>query len=260
MPDVTTQPCYTGEPSTTNRGACHAGTQSCIGTLGACMGQQLPVAENCFNEIDDDCDGHLNDGCPASISLGDPVQLSTRGGTGGNENDVAMCPTGSIVTGLSAQLSSANNPAYLVSLTPTCAIPTLVRGTDAYSIMLTPTDSPPIFKSTDGARDGTSRIACSKDISMSAGVQGSNEGSKTVLESIGLDCSVVTLSLDNANHLLFNWTPDPDNSKLISVQITPPIWNDGCGPDSVLIGFHGRTGAQIDQVSGMCAPLVVNYK
>src|SRR5690348_4201876 len=126
MPDVMQQPCYTGEPETTNRGVCHGGMQSCIGTLGACMGQQLPAAaENCYNDVDDDCDGHINDGCPASVTVGDPDPLSARGGTGGNPTS-SMCPPGTLVTGVQVQLSANNvSPGYVVSLQPSCATPSL---------------------------------------------------------------------------------------------------------------------------------------
>lgn len=260
MPDVTTQPCYTGEPETTNRGACHGGMQSCIGTLGACMNQQLPApVENCFNDLDDDCDGHLNNGCPASIALGDEHDLVTRGGTGGTAHD-SLCLPGSIVTGISAKLSSANNPGYITFLQPTCATPTLSRGASAYTIALTPTDSPAALIPTDSSRDGTSVLACAAALSMVTGVQGSNEGSKSVVDTIGIDCSTLTIALDAQNKVQFTWAADNTDSRVVGAQFTSPPWNDTCAPGEVLIGFKGRTGAQMDQVQGVCAPLIVNYK
>jgi hypothetical protein len=60
-----TQPCWSGEPSTKNEGACKAGTQSCSnGAWGACAGQVLPSPEIC-NGLDDDCNGSVDDGFDA---------------------------------------------------------------------------------------------------------------------------------------------------------------------------------------------------
>ena len=55
--------CYTGTMATENVGACHDGMQTCDGTgmWGACNGEQLPVAENCTDGIDNNCNGAVDD-------------------------------------------------------------------------------------------------------------------------------------------------------------------------------------------------------
>jgi hypothetical protein len=62
-----TRKCYDGTMATENVGACHDGTQTCDGTgmWGPCAGEQLPVAENCSNGIDDDCNGSVDDNVDA---------------------------------------------------------------------------------------------------------------------------------------------------------------------------------------------------
>jgi hypothetical protein len=53
--------CYEGVPETQDVGICVAGTRTCNdeGIWGACLGQTLPSAEICDNDIDEDCDGTL---------------------------------------------------------------------------------------------------------------------------------------------------------------------------------------------------------
>ncbi|MFT3771345.1 MAG: MopE-related protein [Minicystis sp.] len=60
----TTQPCYPGAPGTAGVGACHAGTQTCVGgQWAACVGAVTPAAETCDN-VDNDCNGVVDDGLP----------------------------------------------------------------------------------------------------------------------------------------------------------------------------------------------------
>ena len=63
------RPCYDGSDETRGVGGCHDGLQSCTdGDWGACLGDQLPVAESC-NGDDDDCDGLSDeDGAGAPLS------------------------------------------------------------------------------------------------------------------------------------------------------------------------------------------------
>jgi hypothetical protein len=262
VPDKTEQTCYSGEPETTNRGACHPGTQSCIGTLGACMGEVLPTAENCFNNSDDDCDRVVNNGCPDSLVFGATDPLLARGGSGGGMAE-SMCPTGALVTGVLVQLSATNmNPGYVISVQPTCAAPTLVRGASDYSVMLMPVTSPPPMSASDAARPGTAHIACATGgLSAATGTRGSvMDSGRTVIESLGINCSVATLALDAGNHLNITYARDDASSGSASVQVSGTTWNDSCGANEVLIGFTGRTGAQMDQVQGVCAPLTVKYR
>ena len=56
--------CYSGTEETKNKGECKAGTQTCSnGQWGACVGEVLPSAEVCGNNIDENCDGNKDEGC-----------------------------------------------------------------------------------------------------------------------------------------------------------------------------------------------------
>ncbi|MBC8071487.1 MAG: choice-of-anchor L domain-containing protein [Deltaproteobacteria bacterium] len=59
-----TQPCYSGDASTRNVGACVDGEQTCneLGTAwSGCVGELLPGDELCANAADDDCDGDVDE-------------------------------------------------------------------------------------------------------------------------------------------------------------------------------------------------------
>ena len=62
-----TRSCYTGTAQTQSVGACHDGMQTCAtdGTWGACDGEQLPIAENCSDGIDNNCNGAVDDNMDA---------------------------------------------------------------------------------------------------------------------------------------------------------------------------------------------------
>jgi len=45
-----------------------------------------------------------------------------------------------------------------------------------------------------------------------------------------------------------------------SVQVNGTPWDDSCGAGELLIGFQGGQGAQMDQLQGVCAPLIVTYQ
>jgi hypothetical protein len=51
--------CYSGPAGTSEVGICLAGTHTCKADLtwGVCVDEQLPIAEDCSNAIDEDCDG-----------------------------------------------------------------------------------------------------------------------------------------------------------------------------------------------------------
>lgn len=58
-----TQACYDGPMGTEGVGPCHGGMQTCnaSGTgWGPCNNEQLPIAEVCANNVDDDCDGTVD--------------------------------------------------------------------------------------------------------------------------------------------------------------------------------------------------------
>ncbi len=262
VPDVTEQPCYSGEPETRSHGACHDGTQSCIGKLGTCTGEVLPTMENCFNLIDDDCDRHVDNGCPAALTVGDPDPLLARGGSGGNPV-TTLCPSGAVVTAVQVQLSATSvSPGYVVSVQPSCAVPQLMRGASDYSVTMMPVASPPSMAGSDAARPGTSHITCAAGgFAAASGTRGSVlGGDRTVIEGLGINCSTVALALDSSNQLNMTFTHDDADSGSVSVQVSGTPWDDSCGADELLVGFQGRTGAQMDQVQGVCAPLTVTYK
>jgi hypothetical protein len=261
MPDVSTQSCYGADPETQNKGICHAGTQSCVGTLGMCTGNVLPMnGENCFNDLDDDCDGKANNGCPSGLSLGASDPLVARGGSGGGVVS-SLCPAGSLVTGVQVELSAIGvNPGYVISVQPSCAIPTLMRNASDYSLVLTPTTAPAPMAGTDAARTGSSWISCASPSSVANGTQGSvQSGDRIVIESVGANCATLALTLDAQNHLELTATPDSADSGSASVQVKGTTWSDDCAAGEVLIGFQGHTGAQMDQIQGVCAPLAVLY-
>ncbi len=65
VPDMT-RSCYSGDPKTTNIGTCKPGIETCLsnGTgYGLCVGEILPVMEDCVNVGDEDCDTYsdIND-------------------------------------------------------------------------------------------------------------------------------------------------------------------------------------------------------
>lgn len=56
-------PCYTGTPETEGVGICKAGEQTCNadGAWGVCLGEVLPSAEVCGNDIDENCSGEADE-------------------------------------------------------------------------------------------------------------------------------------------------------------------------------------------------------
>jgi hypothetical protein len=52
------QACFSGDP-----GICGMGVQTCVAGGYVCMSNQQPVAEICFNGLDEDCNGIVDDSC-----------------------------------------------------------------------------------------------------------------------------------------------------------------------------------------------------
>ncbi|MGK0360977.1 MAG: Notch-like protein, partial [Bradymonadia bacterium] len=80
--------CYEGPAGTENVGFCQAGARRCVdGAFGACLGQIVPVAEQCNGE-DDDCDGTVDRGAD-----GERLRVACYSGPGGSEG-VGQCGGG----------------------------------------------------------------------------------------------------------------------------------------------------------------------
>jgi hypothetical protein len=55
--------CYTGQMGTEGVGPCTGGNQTCLagGNWGDCVGQVLPVTENCTDGVDNNCNGQVDE-------------------------------------------------------------------------------------------------------------------------------------------------------------------------------------------------------
>jgi hypothetical protein len=61
------QGCYSGPAGTADAGICHGGSQFCdAGMWGSCSGQQLPLAMEQCNGLDDTCNGAVDEGLGSS--------------------------------------------------------------------------------------------------------------------------------------------------------------------------------------------------
>jgi hypothetical protein len=96
-------PCYDGPMGTEGKGICKMGMHSCNaqGTgYEACVGQVLPMGENCNTPIDEDCDG-LTPACPGSS-----VWAKVLGDTVDDEaNAVTVDSSGNVIVGAYATLN-----------------------------------------------------------------------------------------------------------------------------------------------------------
>jgi hypothetical protein len=260
VPDVTTQRCYTGPSNTEGHGLCKAGTQSCIGTLGACSGQVLPASiENCFNNTDDDCDGTVNDGCATTITTGTPRTLTVRGNATGGSPYSLRCPANSFVSKTAISVDTAAQ--FISGVTITCATPKLVTGTSSYSVSLTPVTPQPyganIGSGTNGGPVGSDDCGTS---SFAAGwyMSGTVEGGG--LDSVGMSCASGSVSLAPAtNKLTFSFSRQ-NPSTIFTAFNGGTSFEDDCAANEVLIGFDGRSGNWLDVMQVVCAPLVAVYK
>jgi PKD domain/FG-GAP-like repeat len=78
------QDCYTGDAGTQDVGACVGGTQQCGPEgWGECIGEVVPIAEDCDGELDLDCDGDVA-GVDGDCTPGGETEggLDTSGGGG----------------------------------------------------------------------------------------------------------------------------------------------------------------------------------
>jgi hypothetical protein len=253
VPLAIMQPCYTGEAGTRGVGACHDGTQSCVGSLGRCSGEVVPAPlENCFNSIDDDCDGVVNNGCPWSLSLGPGHSLLGAGGEGGS-TATARCPPGAFVTRVDSWGDGTGHHASGVSFW--CATATLVRGTSSYSVSLTQTDAGPeqLVGQQDasvGRKDDCSGLSGFTAITYTVG------RADDAVEALGHHCATTAVTLQPDNSITLDFKGDGGTDYA--------MWGDGgaffdapCGPTEVVVGFVVRSGLWLDHISPICAQLTV---
>ena len=250
---ASTQPCYTAEAGTNGVGACHAGTQSCVGSLGPCSGEVTPAPiENCFNSIDDDCDGVVNDGCPSALSLGPDRSLSGAGGDGGGPRS-AHCPPESFITRVDSWGDATSHHASGVSIY--CATPTLVQGSSTYSVTLTPVSPAPyaqlvgLQSASDNRKDDCGLTGLTA-ITYTVGL------ADIYVEALGNHCATSPVTLQADNTLTFDFTGSGDK--------TYTAWGDAgaafdetCKPNEVVVGFDVRDGNWLNSITPICAALTV---
>lgn len=261
VPDVTTQRCYDGPPSTMNKGVCKAGTQTCIGSVGSCDGQVMPAAvEDCFNDLDDDCDGTVNNGCPDHLTTGTARTLTPVGDANTGTAFSLRCPAGSFVS--KTIIYGDNNVGALTSLDVYCGTPTLARGASSYSVTVAVSGTA-MTTGTDRGGPMTT-FTCSAGFSpgwMTPGtaLNGANGG----LDGLGLNCANTTVALDAADKLTFSMTKaaaasstgnNPDG------YLMTTAFEDDCNAGEVLVGYDGKLATWITYFVPVCAPLQVVYK
>jgi hypothetical protein len=249
VPDVTTQPCDTGRS-----GPCKAGTQSCIGAaLGTCTSQVMPAArENCFNDIDDDCNGKVDDGCPNGLVLGAAHSMGDFGGTGGYPASPAFCPANSYV--VREQFDLDRNVQSVVGITIWCAEPLLSRGASNYSVSLLPTLSAGFAGGNSITESGGTDCGTSGFV---AGYQ-TWVRSDTYVRGLFFYCANGTATLNADNSLSIRFADNGNNGGLYFASGNSVFVP--CPPGEVLVGYDGRTGAYMDEITPYCAPIQVTYK
>jgi hypothetical protein len=98
-PTAAPRACFSADPSTRGVGLCKDGTQTCpnseFPTYSECVGEVLPVGENCTNGLDDNCDGTID--CADPTCATDPAC-----DTGCNDGQTRACydgPAGTLGVG-----------------------------------------------------------------------------------------------------------------------------------------------------------------
>jgi hypothetical protein len=75
---------------------------------------------------------------------------------------------------------------------------------------------------------------------------------------LGMHCGTGTANFGVDNTLTFAFAKFGPNNYTTYPGGTPA--EDDCPADQVLIGYNLRTGAYLDQIQAVCAPLVTVYK
>jgi hypothetical protein len=272
-PNSVVQDCYDGPPQTVGVGICTAGQQSCIGILGPCNGQILPLMkEDCSNDADDDCDGKINNTCPDALQLGlprypSPLAPATPPANANQMNMEKRCPTGGFVNRVQIQFDDPH--LQLVGLQFTCATPTLIKpvgGSTTYSLG-TMAVMPAPYDDFIGA--GATVTGTPIDMKCSGiGLQGivSMHGRYDVGSYIGMfaKCGLATAAIQPDNTLKITVNPTGaeqgyDYGPLIGTNYgTAVSW--ACNNNEVIVGFKGVVSQSIDQLQPVCEPINPVYK
>jgi hypothetical protein len=257
VPVTTTQPCYTGAASSKGVGACKAGTQSCIGSLGPCSGQVLPTQyENCFNDSDDDCNGALNNGCPDLLYLGPDRPLGGAGGKGGNPASV-HCPPGAFVNRVDTWFDDGDRRASGVSIF--CATPTLVRGSSSFFVTLAPSSPAPYATAAGDVDPANERTDDCGTIGLTAITYTVGQADDSI-QGLGHHCGTSQLTLGPDNKLSIELKDNGDTAYNTWPTSTGQYFERRCAPNEVVVGFNLRKGNWLDNIEPICAPLAVRYK
>ncbi len=119
----TTMPCYAGPMNTLDVGDCKAGIQTCNAqgtSYGPCIGEVLPVMENCSLAGDENCNGQINEagaGCSCTPNTTQPCYTGPMG-----TQNVGNCKAG-------IQTCNGQGTAYgpcvgeVIPVMETCATP-----------------------------------------------------------------------------------------------------------------------------------------
>lgn len=264
-PVAPTEACYTGGATTRNNGICKDGVQTCSDSTATCVGEVLPMAaENCFNNLDDDCDGRINNGCPSTVTLGASRTLDGAGGSGGGPTSV-MCPTGAFVTRVDSWFDNNDQKASGVSIF--CATPSLIQGASSYSVTLA-ANAPAPYGTQHGTANPSNQRTDDCGISGLTAIAYSEGYADSWVEALGHHCasSVVTLAPDNS--ITFSFVNSGYSNGPFSEYSNPPAGtffdrdcNVGETPaNQVVVGFSIHDGAYLDNITPICAPLVVTYQ
>jgi hypothetical protein len=255
-PIQTTQACYTGAAGTRGVGKCKDGTQSCIGTLGACKGEVLPAAhDNCFTGTDDDCNGAIGNSCPQALTIGADRALAAAGGTGGAASTV-HCPKGAFVTRVDSWFDDIDQHVSGVSIY--CAVPSLVQGASSYSVTLTPSTPSPYQKAAGvGATDERTDDCGTTGLSAITSTTGLAD---TYVEGIGNHCGTSAVTLAGDNTITFSFVPSGDTSYNAWSNSTGNFFDEACNSNEVIVGFALHIGGWLFNIKPICAALQVTYK
>jgi hypothetical protein len=252
------QPCYTGPAGTQGVGACHGGTQSCLGTPGVCNGEVLPAKyENCFNNIDDDCDGVVNNGCPTSLSLGADSLLGAEGGSGGTPTS-AHCPVGAFISRVDSWFDEVDQHASGVSFY--CATPTLVQGATSYSVTLA-ANAPAPYATVTGAAAAPAIDERADDCGL-AGLTGITHATglaDAFVEGLGFRCGTSAVKLQADNTITFDFEVTGSGGYRALPGATGTFFDEACKSNEVMVGFNLREGSWLDDIEPICAALQANY-